>query len=231
MGNRTGAIRNVLLLSGMIAVSGCGRELPKLQSGSEASSYDPSTIVIRSTAAFLVSTDGSVTPVVPGHMRASSGSTGVTVTNSASTNMTLDTSLFAIPVTITPFSMNDFGFLQLSALTDNDLKVCGSNGNTKCTVAGIRMYTTGTVGAGLWNEDGGYGAPITAGQSASALSVVGLDAAGASTMQSFTIANNRNTVKLSDFTNPKYYFKVDFTDAGAGSYTTTVVVEYFLALI
>ena len=43
------------------------------------------------------------------------------------------------------------------------------------------------------------------------------------------IANNKNTLQLADFPNPKYGVKVDFTDAGAGSYSSTLVVEYLLA--
>jgi hypothetical protein len=159
---------------------------------------------------------------------AASGTQIVTTTLSSSTTFSLNNSLFSVPSNPTPFAVNDLGFLQIGSLQDNDLKVCGTGGGTKCGTALIRIYTTGTAGAGLWNSADGYGAPITAGQTT--LATVGLNAAGAAIMQQVSIPTSKHVLNLSDFANPKYDTKVDFTDAGAGAYSTTIVVEYALAL-
>jgi hypothetical protein len=140
--------------------------------------------------------------------------------------MTVDKSSFQTP-TISN-AVLDFGFLQLSQLLDNDLKVCGATGKEKCQTAFIRMYTTGTPSAGLYNTVDQYGAPIQAGQTT--LSTVGLNSSGALYLQTLTLPNSKNVLRLTDFPNPKYNVKVDFTDAGAGTYATTLVLEYGLAL-
>ncbi len=145
----------------------------------------------------------------------------------ASTSFAINTSLFTVPSSPVPFEVNDFGFLQIADLKDNKLDACGGK---KCGTAMIRIYTTGTAGSGLWNASGEYGAPITAGQAGNAAgSTVGLNASGAAVVHQITIPKNKHVLKLSDFTNPKYGVQVDFTNAGAGTYTTTLVVEYALA--
>ncbi len=70
---------------------------------------------------------------------------------------------------------------------------------------------------------------MTAGLSG-ALQTTPLSQASAVTAESYTIPSNKNTVKLSDFSPaPSFLFKGDFTDAGAGSYSTTINVELSLA--
>ena len=91
-----------------------------------------------------------------------------------------------------------------------------------------RTYTTGVAGAGIWNAADGYGAPLTTGSPAS---TIGLGTTGAVNVQSYTIPSNKNVLNLSDFTgSPKYTFAADFTNAGAGTYSTTLVIEYGLSL-
>lgn len=142
---------------------------------------------------------------------------------------TVDSTAFVVP-TITN-DVLDFGSVLVTSLRDNGLKVCGADGKTKCTKALIRVYTTGVAGAGLWNADGGYGAPITTNLSGATPATVGLEAAGAATVQSYTIPATKNVLNLSDFgATPKYLFNVDFTNAGAGTYGTTLVIEYGLSL-
>ncbi|MBI2712721.1 MAG: hypothetical protein HYX41_07710 [Bdellovibrio sp.] len=153
------------------------------------------------------------------------GSIPITIGNGASTTLKLDSSEFVIPVVCN--SMVDFGFLGLSALADNNLNLCGPKGNEHCGTAILRMYTTGTAGPGLWNEVDQFGAPLFVGNSTRP---VGLGAANAVVVQTLSIPKNKHTVKLSDFTPaPRFGVKSDFSDAGAGSYTTTLVLEYGLA--
>jgi hypothetical protein len=60
---------------------------------------------------------------------------------------------------------------------------------------------------------------------------VGLGAANAAVMQTISIAATKRVVRLSDFSPmPNYNIKFDFTDAGAGDYSTTIVLEYGLSL-
>lgn len=215
-----------VLLIGVFGL-GCGGNIKDFQESLKpiqaTPQVDETGIVIKSRALFNISTgSGSASSLAASAL---SSNQTITVTNSPSSNLTVDNSLFSVPAISS--TLLDFGFLSISALKDNNLKVCGAGGNQKCTTAFIRMYTTGTTGAGLYNTVDGYGAPITAGQST--LAVVGLGTAGAATMQSFTITSPKNVINLSDFTNPKYNVKIDFSNAGAGSYSSTLVVEYGLA--
>ncbi|MEK6706523.1 MAG: hypothetical protein AABZ06_12130 [Bdellovibrionota bacterium] len=162
-----------------------------------------------------------------GAMGAVDGSKSVTVVNAASTTAAFDDSLFIIPEISN--GLMDFGYLQFTALTDNDLKQCGPNNNQQCGTAFFRIYTTGQGGSGFWNAADGYGAPITGGQQGNLLSV-GLGSDNAAVVQTLSIPNNKHVVNLSDFSPaPKYNIKGDFTEAGAGSYSATIVVEYGLS--
>lgn len=144
----------------------------------------------------------------------------VTVVLAGATSMSMSNSNFSIP----PMTNDilDFGTLTITSLFTNDLKKCGNNGNQKCTKALLRIYTTG-AGAGFWNSFDGYGMPLLANNTE-----VGLNASGSVIMQTYNIPNNRNTVTLSNFPSPTYSIKGDFTNAGAGSYGTTINVELAL---
>jgi hypothetical protein len=139
--------------------------------------------------------------------------------------MTLDNNSLIVPAISS--QLLSFGSIKITDLLDNDLKVCGSNGKQKCGTALIRVYTTGVGGAGLYNTLDGYGAPILAGQTQ--LSPVGLNVSGAAVMQTIAIPNNKNVLRYSDFVNPIYTVNIDFSNAGTGSYSTTLIVEYALA--
>jgi hypothetical protein len=143
---------------------------------------------------------------------------------SALSILTLDKSEFLTP-TISN-AVIDFGYLKLSTLLDTSLSVCGSNGKKKCNKAFIRTYTIGTPKAGIYNSKDDFGAPLTAGQTS--LSSVGLNSTGSLTLQSITIPSNKSIITNADFPNSKYRYKADFTEAGAGTYSTTIVVEYVL---
>lgn len=177
------------------------------------------------------SSDPTVNPATPpnaSELGSPSGTLPVSVINAPSTSMTVDTTQFAIP-TITN-TLLDFGYLNISALLDNNLNVCGTTGKVHCGTAIIRIYTTGQAGAGVYNSVDQFGAPLTAGISGSGMVAVGLTVSGAGILQSMTIPSTKHTVKLADFTpTPHYDVKADFTDAGQGTYATTIVLEYALA--
>lgn len=148
----------------------------------------------------------------------------ISITNSASTAVTFDSSHFVIPTIGN--TLLDLGTITLTELTDNNLAVCGTEKKTKCTTAVIRMYTVGVAGAGVYNAEDGYGAPLNAGQTSYA--TVGLNLTGALNVQSVSIDKHKHILKLSDFTNPTYYIQADFSNAGAGNYSTTLIIEYAL---
>lgn len=150
----------------------------------------------------------------------------VSVINSASTSMTVSTTGFIVPK-ITNAVLN-FGNLQVLQLFDNNLDLCGTAGNQKCTTALIRMYTTGTPLAGLYNSTDNVGMPILAGLT-QPLSTVGLAVANANILQTYKIPSTQHVMALSDFPSPTYLVNSDFTQAGAGTYSTTLVLEYALA--
>ena len=186
--------------------------------------FDENMVVVRSRAVMELSAnaDGSATI-----RAASSGSVPVTVTNAALTDMSIDTSNFKVPTVSN--ALLDFGSIALSTLTDNNLSVCGAGGNKKCGTALLRMYTTGTAKAGLYNAADDYGLPITA--TLTTPLTVGLSVANAAILQTLTIPSNKHVVRKADFSPaPSYDMKIDFTDAGVGSFTTTIVLEYALSL-
>jgi len=201
-----------------LLVSACG----KSKDTNPLSGLSPDDYVVKARAEFHVTTDPSARP-----FRAAAQATQpVTVALSPSTTMTLDNASFTTP-TITNAVM-DFGSLKIATLTDNNLKVCGAGGNQPCGTALVRVFTTGTTGAGIFNAADNFGAPLTA-TLTTPLSV-GLLVANAAVMQTMTIPATKKVVRLSDFSPaPNYNFKADFTNAGAGSYSTTIVVEYALA--
>ena len=198
-------------------LSACGKQVNPLDG------VRPDEYVVRARAEMQVTTDGA------GRVMRSNVQQNqpVTVTLAAASSMTLDNSAFVVP-TITNASM-DFGRLKISALTDNNLKVCGAGGTTACGTALIRLFTTGVAGAGIFNAADNFGAPLTGALTTTPLNI-GLLVANAAVTQTITIPATKKVVRLSDFTpTPSYNIKADFTNAGAGTYTTTIVVEYALA--
>jgi len=146
----------------------------------------------------------------------------ITATVAANTQFTVANTKFKTP---NPTGVASYGSLDITALSDNNLSVCGAGGTTQCTTAVIRSYTTGTPGAGLWNTAGGYGLPIT-----TATHTIGLNAAGAYTIGSVTLGT-AHAVSLSMFTTAATLsipISVDFSGAGVGSYASTLVVEFIL---
>lgn len=193
---------------------------PTFRVDSPPTALDPYRV--RARATLEVSTDSesaSLFDLLPAAY-AASGNKPITVELGAALTFGMSDTRFSVPAVSN--SLLDFGYLDLTALDDNSLKVCGLSGNTKCTQAVIRVYTTGKPGAGMWNPDG-YGQPLLANGL-----TTGLNVAGAVTVATYTIPNSKHRLTLSDFSVTAYNIASDFTDAGAGSYSTTVVLEYAL---
>jgi len=232
-------MKKVLAVTFLFALTGCGSSHTNFGKAaaldSKLGSADAFGTVVKARAYFKVSTGSeekfSLMQMIVSNAFAAAVQDPITTVLAPSTNFALDDSLFAVPTSPTPFAINDFGFLRIGTLKDNNLDVCGTNGSTHCGTAQIRIYTSGTPGAGLWNSDDQYGAPITAGQTdcGASLAPVGLEVASATVLQQVAIPADSHVVTLDEFINAKYDFQVDFTKAGAGTYATTVVVEYALA--
>lgn len=162
-------------------------------------------------------------PEVKGRYVYATQSVPVSIVSSPSVTFNIDTSNFNAPAVIT--DLLDFGSLVVSDLRDNKLRICGANGKQKCTKAHLRIYTT-SAGAGLYNSEDGYGVPMYANSGE-----VGHTSNNALLMQTINIPHNKNVLSLSDFNpSPLFNITVDFSNAGAGSYSTTLVVEYGLSL-
>jgi hypothetical protein len=217
----------------LVQLSACGKQPDAASSPIElpiTSPIDGSVVKARATLELSVGDSSPAQGLSAGAkntlMVTTSGSQSISTTLSPLMTFTLSNSLFSVPANPTPNAIDDFGFLQLTALADNTLDVCGTNSTNHCGNAIIRAYTTGTAGAGLWNTTDAFGAPITMGNST--LATVGLNVAGALALQQLPIPSTKHTVNLADFPNPKYDVKVNFTNAGAGAYSTTLVIEYVL---
>ena len=154
----------------------------------------------------------------------------VRISFASTTPFTVDISHF-IPPTITN-SVLDFGYLEISELDDPDTKVCGTNGKTQCTTARIRLLTTGTSASGLYNSIDQYSVPLTAGHrvggTTPSYTTVGLGVSGSATLQTYTLPDKAKSVDLTNFPSPTYSVRADFTHAGAGTYTTTLALQYVL---
>ena len=147
----------------------------------------------------------------------------INVAIAAKTQFDISNSNFKTP---DPTGLASFGTLDITALLDNNLTVCGASGTSRCTKAIIRIYTSGTPGPGLWNAVSGYGLPISSGATA-----IGLDVAGAHVVSSAAISANTRVLNLKSFNingNLQIPIAVDFSDAEAGSYSSTLNIEYVL---
>jgi len=152
---------------------------------------------------------------------AQSNSSTVTYTDADTTVFTVNTtSLGATGFTGTTLNL---GKIALAAISDNNLEVCGTNGTTQCTTAVVRVYTTGSI-AGFVNTAGSYGAPVYSGTT----TPVGLTVANAVVLKSVNLPATKHAVIPTDFPAANYTITSDFSNAGAGSYSMTFVIEYAL---
>jgi len=155
----------------------------------------------------------------------------VTVTVQNESRFEVDTSQFGLPESLTAESLS-FGSLLISDFFNNDIRICGANGRTKCGRLQIRMYTDQAGGAGLYNGDDGYGLPVYAKLAGTATDLeLGWTQAQSQLLQEVLIPASKNVLRVSDFALvPRYEIQVDFTNAGVGSFETEIVLESILAL-
>ena len=130
-----------------------------------------------------------------------------------------------------------FGNFAITGLDDNTLNKCSTSGvdsgagSAKCTQARIRVYTsTGNLGTStgvFCNSTDGYCVPLTVNST-----TVGVGVANAAYVQTLTIASNKNRLRVTDFTSAQANFPVamDMSNAGSGSYSATLIVEYVLRI-
>lgn len=194
---------------------------------------DLAPMVVKSRASIVISTnDTDGISVVTNEQFAARGANKnlpINVTNPAVSTATFNVASFKVPK-VTNAVLN-FGSIAMTGLTDNDLEVCGPTANQRCNNAVIRMYTTGVAGAGLYNDAGKYGMPLTAKLGTNAASAIGLEVANATVVYSYAIPAGQHAVVQANLSPaPTFQMSSDFTNAGAGSYSTTLIIEYGLTL-
>jgi hypothetical protein len=130
-----------------------------------------------------------------------------------------------------------FGNFAITGLDDNTLNKCSVSGvdsgagTAKCTRAAIRVYSaTGNLNSStgvFCNATDNYCVPLTVNSVA-----VGVGVANAAYAQNLTIASNKNRLRVTDFTTAQANFPVamDMSNAGSGSYSATLIVEYVLRI-
>lgn len=149
----------------------------------------------------------------------------IQITNNAASVLTVSEGKFSIPEAAD--GILSFGQLQIASLFDNDLRVCGG-GDEKCTKALLRVYTTDAPMGGLYNSADDYSAPLMV--LVGSLVSIGYEAPNATILSMIDIPAEKNVIRLNDFGAPlKYQIKSDFSNAGSGVYSTTMVLEYALA--
>lgn len=146
--------------------------------------------------------------------------TNITYTEPTKGTFTLDTS--GLATTITDLDTISLGTVALDTVNINRLKICGVGEDEKCTSALIRIYTTGAH-AGFINTTEGYGVPFTADTVS-----VGLDAAGAIALDSYTIPASDRKLRNNDFTDTSWDLSIDMGNAEAGDYEIDIVIEFLL---
>jgi len=204
----------------MLFIAGCGSDEPT--DTNPVTTIPDSNLVYRARANVRMANSGAAMFA----RNAKKADVSITIVNPAMVSLSVDDSHLSVPEV--DEDMESFGWLQIDDLRDNDLSACGASGHDKCDTAVIRMYTTG-AGAGFYNAAEGYGVPLLA--TLTAPLTLGLSAANAVTIQSIAIPASKRVIKLSDFTlTPKYNLDGDFSNAGAGSFSANLVIEYALGL-
>lgn len=189
-------------------------------------------VIIHATAQITLTTTQKPSQVAIGAIVEGSGTVNVSVTNNASQTMTLGS--WTNPSAQTPTSgttLIDFGNATVASLFDNNLNVCPSNpAPHKCTTAGFAAYMS--TNAGLVNgSDASQIMPIEMSGPLTTLTALATTSPGLF-LETISITSGHNTVKLSDFgaaANTTFDVQGDFVNAGAGTYTGTINVVFFLA--
>lgn len=158
-----------------------------------------------------------------------SSNVSISVVNNATATMTL--SPWSNPGAQTPTQNTttiQLGSIGVATLFDNDLNHCPANANNHCNTAGFAAYMQTT--AGLVNTvDATEVMPILLSGPLTVLTALSTTSPGLF-LQSISVAANKHTVKLTDFSPvPSYPVYGDFSLVGAGTYNGTLTIVYFIA--
>lgn len=203
-----------------IMMSSCSKEIyftPADRSGPIVSAFDGA--IVRGRAEVTI----AQSPKAFGSLKVTPPTT-VVYTNASSVTFSINAATLAAG-TLTN-NVLSLGSVSVTALSDNDLKLCGTGGNQKCNNSGIRVYTTGTT-AGFVNTTDLYGVPLFVG-TLNPTTAIGLNATGAVYTATYAIPATTHKLNIVNFPTPSYAVTSDFSNAGAGGYTATFVVEYVL---
>lgn len=210
-----GIASSIVVILTALGVAACGTPIPQYPGAPS-----PEDVVIRARAVIRVHAGDRPTAL--------QSSVPISIVNAANTSMALDTTGFVTPAVHD--ALLDFGFIGISSLMDNDLYVCGDSRKQKCKTALIRAYTIHPSGPGLYNAEKDYGVPVIMGL-LNSLTEVGWLSSSATVLQSVSIPQNKRVLRLNDFSPiPQYQVQSDFSNAGAGAFETTLLLEYGLSL-
>lgn len=160
-----------------------------------------------------------------------SATVSITYTNAASSNFALTPGAVSSSPTLSVDGLTlDFGSVSLGSLDDNALKKCGAvgtqagTGTQKCNRAVVRVYATGGDADGVFcNTAEVYCVPMKVNGNS-----FGVGVANAQEVLTHTIPTNVNRLRKSQLATTTWPLAVDMTNAGEGSYSATVVIEYVL---
>jgi hypothetical protein len=160
-----------------------------------------------------------------------SATVNITYTNAVSSSFSLTSGSISTSPTLSIDGLTlDFGAVSLFNLDDNKLKVCGGTGTqagvgtTKCNTAIVRVYASSGDANGVFcNSADAYCVPMKVNGN-----VFGVGAANAQNVSTYTIPTTTNRLLKSQLGTTSWPLVVDMTNAGAGSYSATIIVEYVL---
>lgn len=209
-------------------IIGCGNDLAKINYSVPTYGNREDGSVVRGVAVYTVTSQKEYSLwkfLGFSAYAASTATVTVTYNNAPSVTFTINATNFVAGVFTG--DILSLGSFTITALKDNHLKVCNPGGNTKCTSAFLRVYSTGSI-AGFVNTTDSYGLPIYTSGDNPATPLV-LNSPGTNLDSLTGMATTKHTVRLSDFTPTTFNVTSDFTNGGDGPYQVVYVVEYALA--
>jgi hypothetical protein len=213
---------------------GCGEQLSTTAGSHSNPIPNSKDVIIHAVATVDLTSVQSVSgrSAITGATSQATSTIGMSVVNNNSSIMTLGSWTNPIAQTATDSTTKiDFGNVTIATLFDNNLNVCNSNPSPhKCNTAGFAAFMV--TNAGLVNgTDSSQIMPIDVSSPITVLTALSTTSPGLF-LYSYTIAGNKNNVKLADFgAASNYTFDVqgDFSNVGSGTYTGTMTIVFFLA--